>query len=122
MAAKVLTAAQFKAFIEAIGDLVRSIDTLVHDLRENKGLPMPAADPTPPPPAAPKAPVAKSAAALSYEELKDVVLRLAETKGQLAATTIFKEFGVTHAKQIPEERYGEALKAFQDALATPALA
>lgn len=109
--------------------LIAALINLAHDVEMlTQRLPLPVAgmaavkEVAPVKPADTKTLMAEKPAPVSgvkYETLKDAVLRLAETRGTAAATAIFKDFKVTHAKQIPEERYAEALKAFTDALAAP---
>jgi hypothetical protein len=65
---------------------------------------------------------AKTIAGAQYEELRQAVLKVAEVKGHKTAIAILADFGVTHAKQITEDKFAEALAAFKDALSPQALA
>lgn len=57
------------------------------------------------------------AAVPTYQDVKDIILRVAEVKGYPAALEVLKPFNATHAKQLTAEQYGEALKAAREALA-----
>lgn len=66
----------------------------------------------------PLEPVAEPVAepAVSYDELKVVVLEAVKTAGREAVQGVFKTLGVARAQELKPEQYGTALRAFRSLL------
>jgi hypothetical protein len=56
-----------------------------------------------------------AAAAVPYEAVRDAVVALAAVKGKDAAVAIIQKFGVSSAKDLPADKYVEAIAALQAA-------
>jgi hypothetical protein len=56
-----------------------------------------------------------AAAAVPYEAVRDAVVALAGAKGKDAALAIIQKFGVASAKDLPTDKYAEAIAALQAA-------
>ncbi len=61
--------------------------------------------------------VSKSETAVTYDDVKALVLRVSKDKGRDAAVAVLSGFGVTKAPELKPEQYADAVAQFKAALA-----
>jgi hypothetical protein len=88
---------------ESVLTLARSIDALAVAMQGKSG-----DSPAKPARATPKA--VKAAVEPKYDDVREAILAFAERKGMPAAIALLGEFGVTNAKELKPEQYGDALE------------
>jgi hypothetical protein len=67
--------------------------------------------PTAEAPAAPEPKAETSAPALTYDQVKNQVLKVNREKGREATVALLQQFGATNAQQIPEAKWAELVEA-----------
>jgi hypothetical protein len=87
----------------------------VESAKEEKKAEVKKPAPTPPAPepsqAAAPAPVSESPSKLTYDEVKNLVLKVNREKGREATVALLSSFGATNAQQIPEPKWAEVVEA-----------
>lgn len=63
-----------------------------------------------------EAPAPETTSAISYEDIRAYVLRIAEAKGRDGAVAFLNSFGVTNAKDIDPAKYGDVAAAAEEIL------